>query len=186
MKKLVLITAAVILSTGILFAAGDNTQGAHSLTISIPEVVLLDIEGGSSISLTPSVPTEAGNPLNFATATNSTLWINYSSIVAATKSRTISAAITSGTVPTGLVLKVVAGTFSGSGKGNFGTPTTQITLGANSTPIITGVRSCYTGDGASNGHNLTYSLDLVDANSYSNLLQANTTITVTYTIGDQQ
>jgi hypothetical protein len=186
MKKLFLITASVFLSTGILLAAGDNTQGSNSVSINIPEVALVDIEGGATVTLTPSSPTEAGDALNFSTATNNSLWVNYSSVVASTKARTISAAITSGTVPTGLVIKVLAGTYSGAGKGNFGTATSQITLSGTGQSVITGIGSCYTGNGTSNGHNLTYNLELQSADSYSSLVQDNTPITVTYTINDDQ
>jgi hypothetical protein len=183
MKKLVLITVAVFLTTTYLFAQ-DTNQGSHSISINIPEVALLDIEGGSSITLTPSSPIEAGLALDFSTATNNTLWVNYSSIVASGKARTISAAITSGTVPTGLTLKVTAGSYAGSGKGTHGSATSQVTLSGTGQSVITAIGSSYTGNGASSGHNLTYSLDLLNADSYTNLVQANTPITVTYTIND--
>jgi hypothetical protein len=183
MKKLLLITFAIILTTTYLFAQ-DTNQGSHSISINIPEVAILDVEGGASITLTPSLPIEAGLPLDFSTATNNTLWVNYSSIVASGKARTVSAAITTGTLPTGLTLKVTAGVYAGTGKGTFGTPTSQVTLSATGQSVITGIGSSYTANGVSNGHNLTYALGLLSVDNYNNLIFANTSITVTYTIND--
>ena len=178
----VITTAALILTSAINVFAQDSDHGAHSVSINIPQVALLDLEGGSSITLAPTAPTEAGDALSFASATDNSIWVNYSSIIASGKTRTVNAAITSGTVPTGLLLKVTAGSYAGSGKGTLGTAGSQVTLSTTAQNIITGIGSCYTGNGASNGHNLTYTLELGSTDNYNQLVQANTSITVTYTI----
>jgi hypothetical protein len=185
MKNLAVITVATLILTSTINSfAQDNNQGAHSVSINIPEVALLDLEGGSSITLAPTAPTEAGAAFDFSSATNNTIWVNYSSIVASGKTRKVNAAITSGAVPAGLQLKVTAGSYAGTGKGTTGTAASQVTLSATAQDVVTGIGSCYTGNGASNGHNLTYALSLTSADSYNLLTQANTTITVTYTITD--
>jgi len=185
MKNLAVITvAAIMLTAATSISAQDNTQGAHSISINIPEVALLDLEGGSSITLAPTAPVEAGLALDFSSATNNAIWVNYSSIVAATKTRKVNAAITSGAVPAGLQLKVTAGTYAGVGKGTLGTAASQVTLTGTAQDVVTGIGSCYTGNGASSGHQLTYALSLTSADAYNQLLQANTPITVTYTISD--
>ncbi len=57
----------------------DTNTDSHTITVEIPEVALVDIEPSASkdISLEYTAPTEAGNPL--VEATNSDLWLNYSS-----------------------------------------------------------------------------------------------------------
>ena len=185
MKK-VAVTLAAFLTLAIsnnLFAQ-DTNAGSHTVTISIPEVAILDLEGGSSITLAPTPPSEAGNAFDFTSATDNSIWVNYSSIVASGKQRTVTAEISAGTVPTGLLLKVIAGSYSGSGKGTLGTPGAQITLSGTAQAIISNIGSCYTGTGASSGHQLTYNLVLNSVNDYDKLVQGSTPVTVTYTITD--
>ena len=183
MKKTLLITVIAFFASALnLVVLADSNEGSHSISIEIPEVALLDLEGTTSITLAPTEPTEAGEALDFSTATDNNVWVNYSSIVATGNTRTVTAAITSGSVPTGMNLKVTAGSFSGSGKGTHGSSASQITLSGSEQNVITGIGSCYTGNGSSNGHNLTYQLDLVAPENYADLVQANTSITVTYTL----
>ncbi|MBN1821747.1 MAG: hypothetical protein JW833_13590, partial [Prolixibacteraceae bacterium] len=87
MKRLTVILAIVLTATTNIFAQSDSNEGAHSVSINIPEVALLDLEGSSSITLAPTAPAEAGNPFDFSSATNSSIWVNYSSIVASGNSR---------------------------------------------------------------------------------------------------
>ena len=186
MKKVaVILTALLTLAISHnVFADGDNTASSHTVTISIPEVALLDLENSSTITLAPTAPTEAGEAFSFTSSTNNSIWVNYSSVVANGKLRKVSAKISSGTVPTGLLLKVIAGTYTGSGKGNLGEAASQVTLNSSDQDLITGIGSCYTESGASKGHQLTYSLELNSANDYDKLVKADTDLTITYTISD--
>jgi len=73
MKRSILITAIAITAfTTHIFAQGENNSASHDVTISIPEVALLDIEGVSTITL---------------------VWVNYSSVVASRKTRSVNAKI---------------------------------------------------------------------------------------------
>jgi hypothetical protein len=191
MKKIRVFAIALIGSfVGLSASAQDTRTDNHDVTITIPEVALLDLEvasGSKNITLAATAPTEAGNAVSFATATNSTLWMNYSSIkrTGTDPSRKVTVAIT-GTVPAGTVLKVVGATDAAGGAGTVGTPTAAVTLSSTSQDFITGIGSAYTGTGASKGHNLTYSLELAAAaGSYALLDAANSgTVTVTYTLSD--
>ncbi|MBN1822326.1 MAG: hypothetical protein JW833_16515, partial [Prolixibacteraceae bacterium] len=58
------------------------------------------------------------------------------------------------------------------------------TLSSSSQEVITGIGSSYTGNGSGNGHNLTYALELTSNDDYDELVQGNTSITVTYTLTD--
>ena len=188
MKKLVLLT--MILGVFVNLHAQDTDSDSHDITISVPEVAILDIEPSASkdISLTPTAPTEAGNPISFATAENTSLWLNYSSIIGTTTeaSRLITVAITGGTVPAGLDLTVQAAADAGTGAGTMGTAAGgALTLTGVAQNIVTAIGSCYTNTPENNGHNLTYKIILESGGDYADLdFDDSATVTVTYTISD--
>ena len=185
MKKTILTTA--LFSLTLLAAnAQDKSSDNHNVKFSIPEIALLDIESGNKsndITLTVEAPTEAGE----------SLWLNYTSIVNKNKSskdnnRNVAVKISNGTVPGGLNLNVQAQKASSDGKGDKGSPVgTTLTLSSNDQDIITGIGSCYTGNGDGKGHQLVYSLELAkDGDAFGELDNDldNTEITITYTISD--
>lgn len=169
-------------------AQSDAGTDAHTVQITIPSVALVDIEpsGSKDIAMAFAAPTEAGNPITAPTA-NTTLWLNYSSIVASTgvTSRRINVKVSSGAIPAGTNLTVQAAAASGSGGGTVvATGSSVITLTDTDQSLLTGIGSAYTGNGANNGHQLTYNLALASG-GYANLKSdASTTVTVTYTIAD--
>ncbi|MBS3992591.1 MAG: hypothetical protein KGZ87_02625 [Bacteroidetes bacterium] len=182
--KLVLLAIIMLMAFSSAYSQDTNTD-SHTISIGIPKVALLDIESatGKNISLQGTAPTEAGEMVNF-NATNSSLWLNYTSIKStANPSRNVSVQITAGTVPAGLQLTVQAGSFSGSGVGTFGTSAGVITLTGTAQNLLTGIGSAYTGNGPSNGHNLTYTLSQVGSYAALDFDNSNT-LTVTYTLSD--
>jgi hypothetical protein len=188
MKLSKLFFAALIVFASTTTFAQDSETDMHNLTITIPEVALLDLEAPSNntdVSLIGTASSEAGEAVEF-NATNSTIWLNYSSIIGGSNKRNITAKITSGNVPAGLSLKVQAGAANTSfGNGDFGTPAAAaLVLNDSDTEIISNVGSVYTGDGVNKGHNLTYSL--VQSGSYEDLRHngAGETLVITYTLSD--
>ncbi|MBK8500971.1 MAG: hypothetical protein IPL46_01535 [Saprospiraceae bacterium] len=185
-----LLSAVFIFCTEQLFAQDDNDD-VHNVIIQLPEVALLDLEAaaGTSISLAPKAPNEAGQALDFSGETNSDIWINYSSIVGSKKepSRDIMVQITGGSVPEGLLLTVSAGEDAGMGDGRMGKPQAPVILNKISQKVITGVGSSYTGNGVAKGHQLTYSLALDEKEgSYEKLdFDNSNTLAITYTLTDQ-
>ncbi|WP_396192981.1 hypothetical protein [Flavobacterium sp.] len=167
----------------------DTNIDEHNALITIPEVALLDLEAtnGTTVSLNPSAPTEAGLALSFP-VTNSSIWLNYSSIIGSTTepSRNVSVQITSGTVPAGTSLKIAVAADSGNGDGLMGTPSTPIALSNAAQNVITGIGSSYTGNGVNKGHNLQYTLDLLPSAGAYGLLDFdfNETLVITYTLTD--
>ncbi len=176
-----------LVATSVQLFGQDTNEASHSLTVNIAEVALLDIEGGTSVALNPTAPTEAGNPIDFSTATNSALWLNYSSIIgnAPENSRAVTVSV-AGTMPTGALLKVQAAAVAGSGAGTRGSSAGLVTIAATATDytVITGIGSCYTGNGTNNGHNVTYSLTEDAANYGSFNFDTDYTLTITYTLSD--
>jgi hypothetical protein len=190
--KNLLFASVIVLSANASFAQ-DSKIASHLVTISIPEVALLDLEAPSTaITLAGTLPlnAEAGLPMTFgAAATNATIWMNYSSIVKKDKLRNVSVAITNGDVPTGLKLTVLASAAStADGAGTKGTAlTTAHTLTSTATSLISGIGSTYTGDGVNKGRNLTYKLDYATdaATDYASLnFDTVLPITITYTLSD--
>jgi len=191
MKLQNLFIAAALLFATTAINAQDTNEDSHTVTIGIPNVALLDIESGSDnngIRLAAIAPTEAGENLNFGTdvSRNSALWINYSSIVSGTETRQVTVAITEGVeLLAGLKLTVTAATVSG-GEGTRGTSTGEITLSTAEQDVITGIGSAYTGNGNTNGHNLTYQIaQSTTEGTYAALRSGlSQPITITYTLTD--
>ena len=192
MKLTKLFLAAVIVLTANASFAQDTNEASHTVTINIEEVALLDLEAtaGTAIILKGTAPTEAGEAVTFGDdATNATIWINYSSIVGSTTepARNVSVQITDGAVPAGLKLTALASADAGNGAGTMGEASAVLTLTVDSQDIITGVGSAYTGDGATNGHKLTYQLGYATdaATDYGSLDFDNSDVlTITYTLSD--
>ncbi len=167
---------------------GQDQHIAHNnVRINIPEVALLDLEpvNGSTVILSPISPTQAGQALDFSTSQNSSIWLNYSSIVSASpgSERTITAMVES-EIPSGLKLKLNVATDAGNGSGKTGTPLNGVILSSQAQPIINGIGSCYTGDGTNNGHLLTYIMEL-DEDAYGSLsFDMSSTLNIVYTISE--
>ena len=189
MKTLATLTIALTIITSAV-KAQDSYDDVHDMQLDVPSVAIVDLEAaaGTTIYLGPSAPVEAGQPVNFTAQVNTGLWLNYSSIksTSVNPTRDIEVAITSGPLPNGIQLSVLASPYSGSGDGTMGTPTGPVTLTNAPQPLINGIGSCYTGDGVNNGHNLTYTLSLGSgAGAYAALDADNSnTIQITYTISD--
>ncbi|MBK1898268.1 hypothetical protein [Chryseobacterium paridis] len=187
--KLPLSLSLIALAISATVNAQDTNTDNHTITISIPEVALVDIEPAATknITLGFTAPTEAGQPI-IAAASNTTLWLNYSSIKSvADPTRNVSVKLNA-LIP-GIDIHVTAAAATGSGAGTLGTPSAQLTLSAADQTIISGIGSAYTGNGANNGHNLTYALAAGSGPggvaAYADLQATATTVaTVTYTISD--
>ncbi|PWW16227.1 hypothetical protein DEU40_13222 [Chryseobacterium sp. AG844] len=191
MKKLNLTIAASLFAFALCgnLSAQDLATDNHTVTISIPEVALVDIEPSATknITLGFTAPTEAGNPI-IPAAANTTLWLNYSSIKSvADPTRNVSVKMNA--IIPGVDLNVTAAAATGAGAGTLGTSAGLLTLTGTDQTIISGIGSAYTGNGANNGHNLTYAIAAGSGPggvaAYADL-QATATVaaTVTYTISD--
>jgi len=169
--------------------AQDSNTDNHTISISIPEVALVDIEpaAAKNIVMGFTAPIEAGLPL-VAPTNNSTLWLNYSSIKSTADATRIVSVRLDALIP-GVDINLTAAAAAGAGGGELGVPNgSSLTLTAADQTIISGIGSAFTGDGVSNGHNLTYALALGNGTSvaaYEDLEATTTAIaTVTYTISD--
>ena len=187
--KYTLSLSLVALAISATMSAQDTNTDNHTIAITIPEVALVDIEPAATknITLGFTAPTEAGLPI-IPNATNTTLWLNYSSIKSvADPTRNVTVKLKA--IIPGIDIHVTAAAATGAGGGTLGTPSAQLTLSAVDQTIVSGIGSAYTGNGANNGHNLTYALAAGSGPggvaAYADLQASTTTVaTVTYTISD--
>ncbi|WP_229244201.1 hypothetical protein [Emticicia sp. CRIBPO] len=161
------------------FAQDTNTDN-HTVTITIPEVALLDLEttGSKSFTMAFVAPDEAGSKITAPTATTTT-WLNYSSIVAIGTTRTVTVA--ADVLVGGVDIKVSAAAPAGGG-GALGGAAGPLTLTTTATALITSIGSCWTGTGNTSGHQLTYELAL--KSDYESLKHGAKPVVVTYTLTD--
>ena len=163
----------------------NNKTAKHNITVSIPSHALVGLSSTSGITLEPAAPTTAGNGLDFSasSASDNSLWLNYSSIIKGFKSNTISVNMTGDNLPNGVTIKVQAGKDSGKGKGKTGNSKSEaLELSTVSKTFISDIGNCYTGTGSNAGHQLTYSLELDKNASYKELTSGDFSTTVVYTI----
>lgn len=168
-------------------AAGVMAQTNANLVfhVSVPVVALIDIEpqGNSDILLSVPPPLEAGEGMDHSDVRDDRLWLNYSCSRAVNGPLRKVQVQVSGLIPSGLLIKLSASpATSVSGRGMFGTSGTQITLSNSAQTIINGIGGAFTGNGAGNGHQLRYSLEIGD---YGLVEQVqNASLQVTYTLVD--
>lgn len=171
---------------GILFFEtslnGQIYTGQTPVSISIPEVAVVDIEPNNTrVSLNLEVPTEGGKSL-VVNSKDNTKWINYTCALAPNASaRNIYMEASNNSLPEGINLELTIGAAVG-GAGNLGTAVGKVSLTNQPQLIISGIGRSYTGNGVNNGHQLTYNLSIAD---YSKLeASQSTAIQVLITISE--
>lgn len=158
------------------------TYATSSFKIKVTEASVIKITPATPITVYMQAITAGSSLTN---STNSSSYLKITSIVASGARRKVEAAVTTGDVPAGTLLKLVASPCT-TGSGTFGSVDPQITLAKNvNKRLIYNIGSCYTGIGTTDGYNLTYSWEL-DPNSLSQLTAFTTTAAfITFTISSQ-
>lgn len=178
-KTIFIILALLLVKGGIQIAnAADTNVATSTLSLGIPEVSLLKTSAGViNLSL---LQQDAGKSIE-ASKSDSTARLLVSSVIRSSN-RTLSAKITSGTVPTGTVLLLQAKQPNASFIGTSGTIGSAITLDGTDRPVVTNVGTCYSGTAASDGYPLkfTYALDSNTA-TYSSI-RANSGVSIIVTL----
>jgi len=182
MKKFFTVFTAVLLIEGAAIAE-DTDIASHQVTVSVPQLSLVDIEGdkGTAITLEFTAPKEAGEAL-VAPEPNSDLWLNLSSTAKKeSKGKKVSANL-AGSLPTGITLKLMADN-STTGLGNKGKAASEVTLSNAEQDIIADIKSGYTENGPEKGFRLTYTVVFkADNEAYAALYNDIAPLTVTYTM----
>ena len=193
MKKLSFAIAAFL---GLSVGAMAQTSAGHDVTITIPSVTMIAIKNTGTLAIAYTAPATAGEAISGPTVTPATapMFLQFSSIATGTTLRKIAVTTTGTGLTNGLSLKVSAGTVA-TGGGNFGTSNADVSLLSTSSvlataaTVITGITSCYTGIGATDGSSLTYApvaatAAVLTSAEYAALRAGTYTVTVTYTLSD--
>jgi len=157
---------------GVSLAADTENQ---SITMNIGEACVLDVTS-AAITLAISAPGTGG--ATPADATDNTSYGQYTSIVAGSAKRALSAKWgASDVAPAGCSLKLeVTSVTAGCG-----TAGSQITMTATAQNIVTSIGTCATGTGATDGAQLTYTLTVDNATLLDAAGDKSATVTLTLT-----
>ncbi|WP_188764914.1 hypothetical protein [Emticicia aquatilis] len=128
-------------------------------------------------NLVVTSPTIAGESIRVV-GSNTSKWINFTSAVPFSLTRTIYAQITSGSIPSGMALKLTISPASG-GAGVLGSSVSSVNLSTSPQVIISNIGGAYTGQGSGYGYNIKFELVISD---YSLLREGNTNLSITFTI----
>jgi len=188
MKKVtlkVITVLALSVLTANTFAAVGGKEAKHDVKVSINAHSLVGISSSKPLELKPEAPVVAGDGLNFNTesATNNTIWLNYSSIVEKS-ANSISVSMDGDELPEGVTIEVVAGSDAGKGMGTVGQSSKEaVVLNLKAQTLISEIKNCYTGKGDGAGHQLTYSLKMKPSTeNYKALTSGSFNTTILYTI----
>ena len=193
MKNLALILASVLVFGVSMSAMADDdgnsqSNAKHDIKVGISSHSLVGVSSASTITLEPAAPEVAGAGLDFSasSASDNSVWLNYSSILKGESSNSISVSMDGDDLPKGVDIELVAAEYAGKGKGEVGkTSKKTIVLSNKSQPVVSEIKNCYTGTGSGSGHQLTYALKMNnEGDNYKELTSGDFTTTITYTITD--
>lgn len=157
-----------------------NTANA-TIVLGVTEVSL--IKASSNIINLQLKQREAGQSIE-TMATDSAARLLISSVISTSNPRTLTAKITTGTVPTGTTLELQAQQPNPNFVGLPGLFTPSIPLDGTDKPFITNIETCYSGTGLSDGYPLKFNYTLnTNLSTYGALrATAGTQIVVTFTL----
>ncbi len=156
------------------------------VNFTLPQIALLDIEpNNSTITLVAGTPINPGEELNTGEGVDNSKWINYTSTSSLSNpTKNVIIEIIQGQVPSGMEVRVTASEYSGnSGDGNFGISAGTVSLGVTPKIIISNIGGAFTGDKKNNGHQLIFSLHIINYEEM-NEMNNNDMILVSYTLMD--
>lgn len=177
--------AILMLFSSIGLCIGSDKDVVHKASVVIPDVALLALqyEGSTGIDLNGISPSSAASTVEFAKDTKVGVWLNYSSICRKNQKRKVTATVV-GEIPEGVILKLKAEDSVGNGNGELGKANGTVILSGSPTDVISGIGSCYTGRGVSNGHFLSYQIEISEDQLFQNPENKVASVNVVYTLTD--
>lgn len=173
-KRNLLILALLVLAGTAVFA---QTTASHPVTLEVNAVAIIDLNDTGAITLSNALgATLPGDPPSVG-STDATKYLRYTVVSAGSGLITVHWEAAD-QAPAGVELSVVAAVGAGEGTAAaaFTFPDNDATAGN----LVTAIPSCYTGRGATDGANLTYTYAVTDPALLT--VGDNHTVTVTYTI----
>lgn len=178
------VIAIVVALTSELSANAQWNSDNINVRFSLPEIAVLDIEPGlGNVEFNIAAPGLAGGEPVVEHVSSETVWINYTSAILKNGNRrSINAQISEGSIPDGISLYIEASVASAFGSANQGNPVGKVQVTDQPRPIISGIGSCFTGDGIGKGHEIQYFLEISDFDQIKSI--EDQVFTVLYTITD--
>lgn len=185
MKSMRILALAIVLTVcfGVVGFADVVSATTIDVNITVNAVAAIAVSGTDQTFVVGGAPAAGDLPV-ITDAGNLPTYLQYTSIVPATETRTIAVQADTGP-PAGLVLNIRAGTPSGHGgvgtsvAGGINIDSTYVTADQN---IVTGITSCATGTGGTQGPPVFYSLAIDEATFEDLDVAAATTMTITFTL----
>lgn len=186
MKKLIGVFHLIfIVSLGVFYTSptkGQVSTAGDNISLSVASLALIETNT-TSISMSFQPVTVAGAVLS--PVSNSNLFIKISSLVPAGTFRKVTVKLLSGTIPAGtqLTIQPAASTTTNSG-GSLGTAAASpVVISSVDQNLITGIGSCYTGTGASDGYRMTFNWGVVNpSTSYGQLFATTSNPVIVFTV----
>ncbi len=181
-RKNIVLTTFVLMQTFPVFSQLNDK--AVNVRFTVPEIAVVDIEPAlNNVEFAISASDQPGAEPVVEQLSEESLWINYSSAIRPNSNkRKIVAQISEGEIPAGIAFFIEASAATPFGSANQGNSLGRVQMTKDPRPIISGIGSCYTGDGVNMGHELKYSIEITD---FSKIESAGDQVfTVMYTISD--
>ena len=156
MKRILILLAVILLAAGAAFA---QTQDSHLINFNLTASALIDLDSAAdwdvALALT-ALPADAGLPPTGGPYTTTRyLWYT---VLSGGSAALIQANLDSA-LPAGLSLQLVA-TIGAGGAGTKGSGTTIATVDGTARNLVTGIGSCYTTRGATDGAAVAYTANM--------------------------
>ncbi len=183
-ERLKFAISLAFLVAGVLPVFSQNESSNINLRFSIPEIAVMDVEPDfNNIEFSVIASADPGGQPEIEQVSGESVWINYSSAIRNKgNKRAINAQLTNNTLPEGISFYIQASAASPFGSANQGISAGKVQISSEPRPIITGIGSCFTGDGMNMGHELRYVLEITDFNKIES--KPDQVFTVLYTITD--
>lgn len=155
--KILLLAAFIVVLPGVATAASDTDT--QTMDLDVDDIAVIGVSAATVPTMTITTPTagnEGDDPLGDS---DSSTTVEYTSVVTSGQTRTITAEITTGDVPAGTQLTLIAESVPASCGS---AAAEQILSTTEAKAIITGIGSCATGG---SGPTLTYSFEVTSVTS---------------------
>jgi len=174
----------IFLLMGTIPLYSQTQDGSVNVRFSVPEIAVVDIEPAyNNIEFSVTASASPGGEPVVKQVSGESIWLNYSSAIRGNgNKRSINAQLAGSNIPDGISFFIEASAPSALGSANQGTSAGKVKISEEPRPIITGIGSCFTGDGVNMGHELTYSVEITDFNKVRS--ETDQVFTVVYTITD--
>jgi hypothetical protein len=177
--KVCLVVALAVLTLGAIAYAGA-TAGTEP-DVNIDDIKEIAVYNSHNPTVTVAAPATPGNLP--ADVTDADTYLHYTvNVASATDTRKITAALTTGDVPSAYTIALTPVVGSGGG-GTEGTAANITELTSSEQDLVTGMVNCWTGVGATDGVNVTYTISCSAMPYYE--ADDRTSLAVTYTVAEE-